>query len=193
MAKFKYKYGVMNSGKSQELLRVVYNYQEKGQNVLVLTSPTDDRFGIGVVKTRSGNKTDAFALNTIGELYNIIQSDTYLQLNPACVLIDEVQFFNKELINEIKRYFVIENNIPVIAYGLRSTFNGDLFEGSSACFAIADDVSEIETVCTYCNKKAVMNLLLKEVANKEANGDILIGDEAYKPVCYKHWLTEGDN
>lgn len=187
MAKFRFKYGTMKSGKTQELLRTAYNYNLKNEKVLILTSGHDTRNGVGKVTSRTGESLDAYPITTVEDLLRLYTDEEL----PVCVLIDEVQFFEPTLIKAIKSFYVSQKNIPVIAYGLRSNYLGKLFDGSSECFALAEEVDEIETVCSRCNKKATMNSLIslsESDLNGTTSGGFLIGDGNYEPTCYDHWL-----
>lgn len=183
MAKMKFRYGTMKSGKSQELIRVHYNYKFKNQETLNLTSAIDDRHGVGLITTRAGGEIEAYPVHTIEDLRKFIDVlDRY-----QCVLIDEVQFMSKEMIEFIKNEFVIKRETAVIAYGLKSDFQNNLFEGTQACFVHAEDIKEIETVCQYCDKKAIMNLRLNNGVKAKDGDQIMIGDEEYIQVCNEHW------
>ena len=190
MAKFKYKHAVMSAGKSQELARVHYNYKIKNQKVVVLVPTTDNRSGVGYVTARSGEKISAIAVNP-GEMKSFLKKDfPLLGTDIVCVLIDEAQFFEKEDIVALKETLVVKSNIPVIAYGLKVDFRGDLFEGSAACLAVAEEIIEIETVCAYCNSKAIMNLRFFNGKPTRKGEQVLIGDNEYRQVCHKHHLDE---
>lgn len=189
MAKFKFKHAVMKAGKSQELARVHYNYKIKGEKVLVITPTTDNRNGVGSVSARSGEKLKANSVNP-GELKSWLTNYFKTSQNIACILSDETQFFTKEDIHALKEMAVIERNIPVIAYGLKSDFQRNLFEGSSAAMVVAETIEEIETVCAFCNKKAIMNMRFKNGKPVHQGEQIMIGDEEYRPVCHYHHMQE---
>lgn len=186
MAKFKFKHSVMSAGKSQELARVHFNYRKRGQDVLVLVPSTDNRHGVGFVTARSGEKIEAVAVDP-GSVKEWLEE--YLaDHKPACILIDETQFFKRQDIFAIKELAVIERNIPVIAYGLRSDFQANLFEGTAAAFVVAEEIIEIETICSFCNKRAIMNLRMCNGKPVRHGEQILIGDSEYKEVCHYHYL-----
>lgn len=189
MAKFKFKHAVMSAGKSQELARVNYNYKIKGEEVLIIVPSTDNRFGIGVVTSRSGEILPAISIQP-GEMRNWLNEnlDNYESL--CCILIDESQFFKKDDIFALKEMAVVERNIPVIAYGLKVDFRGDLFEGSAACLAVSEEIIEIETVCAFCNSKAILNLRFHNGKPVREGEQILIGDNEYKQVCHYHYLQD---
>lgn len=185
MAKFKFKYGVMNSGKSQELIRVWYNYTTQGRKVLVLAPAVDDRYGVGKVTTRAGESITATTLsdNFYKEINNLNLEDI------ECVLIDEVQFLSFETIEYIKHHFVLGKGIPVLAYGLLKDFQNNIFVGSQACLIMAEEIEEIETICHYCVKKATMNKRIDRNGNKVAGGAQVVvgGNDSYVQCCHEHW------
>lgn len=185
MAKFKFKYGVMNSGKSQELIRVWYNYTTQGRKVLVLTPAVDDRYGVGKVTTRAGESISAAALSD--NFYDEIKQ-AYVE-GIECVLVDEVQFLSKEAVEYLKHFFVLGKGIPVLAYGLLKDFQNNLFEGSQACLIVAEELEEIETICHYCTKKATMNKRINENGDKVADGEQVLvgGNDSYVQCCHEHW------
>ena len=190
MAKFKFKHAVMSAGKSQELARVNFNYKIKNQPVLILTPTTDNRSGQGVVAARSGERILSTALEP-GEVRDWFEKNLEsLAFKPVCILIDESQFFTKDDIFAIKEIAVIKNGIPVFAYGLKSDFKGDLFPGSAACLAVAEEIIEIETVCAFCNKKAILNLRFNNGKPIRTGEQVMIGDNEYKQVCHAHYMRD---
>ena len=190
MAKFKFKHAVMSAGKSQELARVNFNYKIKNQPVLVITPTTDNRSGTGVVAARSGERIQSTALEpgTVRDWFE--KNLENLVFKPVCILMDESQFFTKDDIFAIKEIAVIKNGIPVIAYGLKSDFKGDLFPGSAACLAVAEEIIEIETVCAFCNKKAILNLRFNNGKPIRTGEQVMIGDNEYKQVCHAHYMRD---
>lgn len=187
MAKFKFKHAVMSAGKSQELARVNYNYKIKGEEVLTIVPTTDNRFGVGVVTSRSGEVIPAISIQP-GTMKTWLEENLNKHKNICCILIDETQFFKKEDIFALKEMAVVERNIPVIAYGLKVDFRGDLFEGSAACLSVSEEIIEIETVCAFCNSKAILNLRFHNGKPTREGEQILIGDNEYKQVCHFHYL-----
>lgn len=188
MAKFKFKHAVMSAGKSQELARVRYNYLIKGEDVLVLVPTLDTRAGTGYVYARSGEKFKAEAVD-VGTLENWLTNYFETERNIACILLDEVQFFSREDIFALKN-IVLEKDIPVIAYGLKTDFQNNLFEGSAACLVVAEETIEIETVCSFCNKRAIMNLRISDGKPVREGEQVLIGDDEYLQVCHYHYLQD---
>lgn len=189
MAKFKFKHAVMTAGKSQELARVHYNYKIKNQKVLVLVPSTDNRAGVGTVAARSGEKIPATPVIP-GQMRNWLIDNYEILKSYDCVLTDETQFFKKDDIFALKEIAVINLNVPVIAYGLKSDFQANLFEGSSACLSVAEEIIEIETVCSFCNKKAIMNMRFNNGKPIKVGEQVLIGDDEYRQVCHYHYLQE---
>lgn len=197
MANFKFKHAVMSAGKSRELARIHYTYKQKNQYVVVIVPSTDNRNGEGFVTARSGEQIRAFSVNPgdmrrwfgiflkgMDELYGENQKID-------CILIDEVQFFTQDDLFAIKELACLENNIPVIAFGLKSDFKNEMFEGSSAAMIVAEYIEEIETICAFCNEKAIMNLRFQDNNPIREGEQIQIGDEEYRPVCHKHYLDDG--
>lgn len=187
MAKFRFKYGVMTAGKSQELLRTHYNYKNKQQEVLLLVPSYEEKNGVGIVHSRAGGLLEAHSVIP-GKLNEWLKSHFAEKRDYVCVLIDETQFFTREDIFSLKEEIVIKQDIPVIAYGLKTDFQNNLFEGSQAAFIVAEEIDEIETVCAFCNKRAIMNLRFNEGIPVKEGVQVLIGQEEYRPVCHEHFL-----
>ncbi|MEW9702127.1 thymidine kinase [Paenibacillus sp. SI8] len=184
MAKLYFRYGTMNSGKSIEVLRVAHNYEEQGKKVLLLTPVVDTRFGAGKVASRIGMQKSAIVVDENLDMIELAHTE-----QPNCILVDEAQFLNKEQVAQL--IDIVDNlNIPVIAYGLRADFMGELFEGSTALIAVADTIEEIKTVCWYCDKKAIMNMRCKDGEPIFHGEQIQIGgNESYVPVCRKCYAS----
>ena len=156
MAKLYFRYGSMNCGKTTNLLQVAHNYEERGMNVLIL-KPSIDTKGNNKIVSRLGveRKVDML-INEYDDIFVCVNK--YLMDNNkkvSCILVDEVQFLNKEQINDLMD-IVVEWNIPVICYGLRTDFKMDGFEGSSRLMEIAHDIEELKNICE-CGKKAIFN------------------------------------
>lgn len=185
MAKLYFRYGTMNSGKSIEVLRVAHNYEEQGKKVLLLTSVMDDRFGVGKVASRIGMQKGAIVVDEHLDMVALARTE-----RPNCILVDEAQFLNRDQVSQLIEV-VDELDIPVIAYGLRADFMGQLFEGSNALLAVADTIEEIKTVCWYCDKKAIMNMRCKDGVPIFHGEQIQIGgNESYVPVCRKCYASK---
>ncbi|WP_409344121.1 thymidine kinase [Paenibacillus sp. MBLB4367] len=180
MAKLYFRYGTMNCGKSIEVLRTAHNYEEQGKKALLFTPAVDDRTAGGVVASRIGLTKQAIVVDETTDLFAIAEAE-----RPDCILIDEAQFLNVEQVDKLTD-IVDLLDIPVIAYGLRADFLGNLFEGSARLLAIADKMEEIKTICWYCSRKAVMNMRLKDGVPIFAGEQIQIGgNESYLSVCRK--------
>jgi thymidine kinase len=185
LAKLYFRYGTMNSGKSIEVLRVAHNYEEQGKKVLLFTPSIDDRFGTGMVKSRIGMQKEAIVVDEHVNMRVVAEAE-----RPNCVLVDEAQFLQPYQVGQLID-IVDELDIPVMAYGLRADFQGQLFPGSSQLLAVADTIEEIKTVCWYCDKKAIMNMRCKDGKPIFHGEQIQIGgNESYIPVCRKCYASK---
>jgi len=186
MAKLYFYYSTMNAGKSTVLLQSSYNYRERGMNTLVLTPEVDTRFGEGKVTSRIGLEADALSFSHLDNLYEIARR-AHEEDAVHCVLVDEAQFLTHRQVRQLSDV-ADRLDIPVLAYGLRTDFQGNLFEGSMQLLAWADDLSEIKTIC-HCGRKATMVLRLDEHGNPVHGGDQVEvgGNERYTSVCRKHF------
>ena len=185
MAKLYFRYSAMNAGKTTQLVQVKYNYQERGQNVLVLKPSIDNRDGANKIRSRIGIECDAIILNSDTNLVTLVRN--YQEKDKIdCILIDEAQFLTKKQVLELCTV-VDDLNIPCMAYGLRSDFKGNLFPGSDALLALSDSIEELKTIC-WCGKKALMNTrLLNGKAVFEGEQVQIGGNESYISLCRKHW------
>lgn len=178
MAKLYFRYSSMNSGKSSGLIQAAYNYQERGMTALILTSALDTRYGVNKVASRVGLEMPATPLDqgtNIWELYNEIET------KPAAIFIDEAQFLTVHQVQSLAE--IVDNEgIPVLCYGLRSDFTGQLFPGSQELLAIADELEEIKSIC-HCGRKATMNARITNETTQVAIG----GNESYVSMCRKHF------
>jgi thymidine kinase len=153
MAKLYFYYSSMNAGKSTALLQSSYNYRERGMNTLVLTPHLDDRYGIGKVTSRIGLEANATSFRSDADLYELISARNDEEpLN--CVLLDEAQFLTKEQVFQLGEV-TDELDIPVLAYGIRTDFQGEPFPGSKYLLAWADNLKELKAIC-FCGNKATM-------------------------------------
>ncbi|QLE78727.1 thymidine kinase [Francisella sp. Scap27] len=191
MAKLYFRYSSMDAGKTLDLLKVAYNYEDRGRTPLILTSAVDKRAGPNKVKSRIGIDQDAYSLTAEDDIYSYVKS----QLKQGaidCILIDEIHFFTSKQIWQLSD-IVDDLNIPVICYGLRSNYLGQPFETAALLLAIADTLEEVKTIC-HCGKKASFNMMVQNgVAVKEGN-PIVVDDDSlkeidtkYVSVCRKHW------
>jgi thymidine kinase len=190
MAKLFFRYGTMGSGKSLDLLKVAYNYEENGMGVLLLTSKIDDRYGMDIVKSRTGIGKDAIGISKEENIYDIIDyKKNVMGANINCVLVDEVQFFTKQHIYQLVK--IVDNlDIPVICYGLRSDFRLEPFEASKYLMAVADELEELKTICSECGKKkANVNARFDDDGNIVKKGEKIEigGNDKYRPLCRKCW------
>jgi thymidine kinase len=176
----------MNAGKSTALLQSSYNYQERGMRTLVYTAEIDDRFGTGKVSSRIGLSSPAKLYNPQTCLLDEIRAEHAAQ--PIhCVLVDESQFLTRQQVHELSEV-VDELDIPVLCYGLRTDFRGELFIGSQYLLAWSDKLVELKTIC-FCGRKASMVLRLDQEGKPYAEGEQVVigGNERYVSVCRKHY------
>lgn len=182
MAKLYFKYGVMGSSKTAELLMTKFRYEEAEMKVLVLKPAIDTRDGKSIIRSRIGLETEVEVVNE--------QSLLNKDFKPYdVVLIDEAQFLSEREIDFLSRKTVSEN-VPVICYGLRTDFTGHFFSGSKRLFEVADSLTEIKTVC-WCGAKALFNARIDESGEMIADGEqICLGTTNYVPLCRKHFLLK---
>ena len=154
MAKLYFYYSAMNAGKTTTLLQSAYNYHERGMRTLIFTPRMDERVGTGVVASRIGLKADARGIGAGEDLLQIVRDDIVARGKLDCVLVDEAQFLDKAQVWQLSDVVDVLQ-IPVLAYGLRTDFRGELFTGSQALLALADNLIEIKTIC-HTGKKATM-------------------------------------
>ena len=160
MAKLYFYYSAMNAGKTTTLLQSAHNYRERGMRVAILTPRLDDRAGTGVVASRIGLRADAVAFERDDDLERRIRDDIAAHGKLDCVLVDEAQFLTRAQVWQLSEV-VDALRIPVLCYGLRTDFRGELFEGSQYLLAWADELSEIKTIC-HTGKKAIMTVRVNE-------------------------------
>ena len=186
MAQLYFRYGTMNSGKSIEILKVAYNYEEQGKPVVLLTSRLDDRDEVGYITSRIGMRRKA---NPIGNDTDIFDYNDDISPRPYCVLIDEAQFLTRANVYDLAR-IVDELDIPVMAFGLKNDFQNNLFEGSKYLLLLSDKIEEIKTICHYCSRKATMVLRMEDGEPVYEGVQVQIGGhESYISVCRKHWFN----
>ena len=185
MAQLYYRYSTMNAGKSIELIKVAYNYEERGKRVLALVPSVDDRYGIGVISSRIGVSREAIAIN---DDINIL--DLFMKENRKgkidCVLVDECQFLKKHHVQELIE-IVDSCEVPVLAYGLKNDFKNEIFEGSYYMLVYADKIEEIKTIC-WCGRKATMVARIVDGKFVKTGEQIVIGgNDMYISLCRKHY------
>ncbi len=180
LAKLYFRYGAMGSSKTANAIMVQYNYLERGQKALMFKPMLDKRDGAKFVASRCGLSCECDFFENIGD-YDVTQYD--------CVIVDEAQFLTKQQVQHLV-HIVDELGVPVVAYGLRTDFRGEFFEGSLWLMAWADTLEEIKTVC-WCGKKATYTTrIYNGKVIKEGEQILLGGNESYTALCRKHW-TEG--
>jgi thymidine kinase len=186
MAKLYFYYSSMNAGKSTALLQSSYNYRERGMNTLVLAPELDDRYGVGKVSSRIGLESEATSFGQDDDLLKIV-SDENTREPLHCVLIDEAQFLTKDQVFQLGEV-TDELNIPVLAYGLRTDFQGEPFEGSKYLLAWSDNLKELKAICD-CGTKATMVIRLDEEGNTVTQGSQVEigGNDRYISMCRKHF------
>lgn len=192
MAQLYFYYSAMNAGKSTALLQSSYNYHERGMRTLVYTAEIDNRFGSGRVSSRIGLSSPAKLYNNSTSLFSEINAEH--QIEPIhCVLVDESQFLTRDQVKALSD--VVDNlDIPVLCYGLRTDFRGELFIGSQYLLAWSDKLVELKTIC-HCGRKASMVLRLSESGKpfKEGAQVEIGGNERYVSVCRKHYYEALDS
>jgi thymidine kinase len=173
----------MNAGKTTSLLQTDHNYAERGMNTLLFTYALDTRYGPGVITSRIGLQKQAITFDASFDFFCYVKGAKSV----ACVLVDEAQFLTRKQVDQLADV-VDQFNIPVLAYGLRTDFQGNNFDGSQRLLAIADILIELKTVC-HCGKKATMNMRIDEQGNKITHGKQVEigGNEKYISVCRKHF------
>ena len=182
MAQLYFKYGAMGSSKTANALMARFNYEERGQQCLLVKPRIDQRDGERVVVSRIGLKHECIYFDELQQL-----SAMELQQN-ACIIVDEAQFLSREEVRWLAR-LVDELDIPVMCYGLRSDFKGDLFPGSYELLVMADKIEEVKTIC-WCGKKATFNARFDEDGKvlKEGEQVVLGANDTYIGLCRRHWM-----
>ena len=185
MAKLYFYYASMNAGKSTNLLQADFNYRERGMATMLWTAALDTRSG-GMIRSRIGLEADAHRYTPGTDLWSET-CDHHEATRLACVLVDEAQFLTAKQVWQCAR-LADEANIPVLCYGLRTDFRGDLFPGSAVLLGIADSLVELKGVC-HCGRKATMNLRVNErgVAVKAGAQTEVGGNERYVALCRRHF------
>jgi thymidine kinase len=185
MAKLYFYYASMNAGKSTNLLQADFNYRERGMRTMLFTAAVDDRFAAGTIASRIALSAPAtpFDLRTDLEACAL---DRHSAGPLACVLVDEAQFLSAQQVDQLARLADL-HDVPVLAYGLRTDFQGELFPGSARLLAIADALIEIKSVCV-CGRKATMNLRVDAGGTPVAHGrqTEIGGNDRYVALCRRH-------
>ncbi len=185
MAQLFYTYGTMNCGKTLQLLSVAHNYKELGMKPMLLTFSGDDRYSVGKITSRVGLSEDAVVFNNETCIPSLMHDEV-----PDVILVDEAQFLTISQVRELA-CIVDMMDIPVMCYGIKSDFRGELFEGSRELLTIADKLQELKTLC-HCGKKATMILRIGEDGKVSKSGSQVQigGNELYQSVCRKHFCEE---
>ena len=186
MAKLYFHYSTMNAGKSTLLLQASHNYREGGMATYLLTAQFDNRAGQGRIASRIGIGEAADTFAPADDMFSKI-SNRLAQGPVACVFVDEAQFLSKDQVWQLARA-VDDLKTPVMCYGLRVDFQGNLFPGSAALLAWADEMREVRTIC-HCGKKATMVIRRGPDGKALKTGEQVVigGNETYVSLCRKHW------
>lgn len=190
MAKLYFHYSAMNAGKSTLLLQASYNYRERGMSTMLFTAALDDRAGPGRIASRIGLDADAETFDATTDFLARVAAHNTASGPVHCVFLDEAQFLTEAQVWQLARV-ADRLGIPVMAYGLRTDFQGKLFPGSLALLAIADDLREVRTICR-CGRKASMVVRLDgegRVVREGAQVEIG-GNDRYISLCRRHWEEE---
>jgi len=188
MAKLYFYYSSMNAGKSTNLLQASFNYRERGMQTMLWTAAIDDRYRPGMVTSRIGLEAEASVFAAGTDLRAAVEARQ--REGPlACVLVDEAQFLTRDQVLALAG-LCDDLDIPVLAYGLRTDFQGELFEGSRYLLALADTLSEIKAVCE-CGRKATMNLRVDGAGRPVREGDQteIGGNDRYVALCRRHFMA----
>ena len=186
MAKLHFFYSTMNAGKSTSLLQSNHNYKENGLDTMIFLPNETSKLSKGQIVSRIGLKAKAIIANKDFNFLNFIKENR--SENLSCILIDEAQFLTKEQVRQLGQV-ADRLNYPVMCYGIRTDFRGELFEGSSELLALADNLIELKTICSLCNRKATM-VVRKDDSGKvvtEGSKVVVGGNDIYMPVCRKHY------
>jgi thymidine kinase len=185
MAKLYFRHGTVGSAKTLNLLAVAHNYRQQNKRVLLMKPSLDTRFGEATIRSRAGLDCEADLL---------LHADTHLDDDDFrglhCALVDEAQFVSPAVIDQLRR-ITLELEVPVICYGLRTDFRGQLFDGARRLFEMADSIEEVKTTCAFCNRKAIMNLKHSNgVATVDGPSIDLGAEEKYFPACYRCYIEQ---
>ncbi|WP_209424468.1 thymidine kinase [Pararhodobacter sp. SW119] len=191
MAKLHFHYSTMNAGKSTILLQAAHNYRERGMIPYLLTARLDRRAGMGRIASRIGIDEPADTFSPDDDLFNRV-AERQAEGPVACVFVDEAQFLTRDQVWQLARA-VDDLSVPVMCYGLRVDFRGELFPGSAALLALADEMREVRTIC-HCGRKATMVVRLGPDGEPAKDGaQVQIGgNETYVSLCRRHWRAAMD-
>ncbi|GLQ05516.1 thymidine kinase [Sneathiella chinensis] len=186
MAKLYFYYSTMNAGKSTTLLQSSFNYEERGMQTLLFTAALDDRYGVGKITSRIGLQATAQLFADDTDLLDSVKKE--LTSRPIdCVMVDEAQFLSRDQVFQLSEV-ADQLKIPVLAYGLRTDFQGNLFPGSQHLLAWADELRELKTIC-HCGSKATMVIRVDETGTpiREGAQKEIGGNDRYVALCRKHF------
>ena len=179
MAKLYFRYGAMGSSKTANAIMVKYNYWERGKNAILIKPSLDTRNGSRRIWSRCGLEDTCIAMEELD--MQKVENGEY-----DCLIVDEAQFLTREQVLELVDV-VDQKNVPVVAYGLRADFQGNLFEGSKWLMAWADTIEEVKTVC-WCGRKATCNARIADGRVVKTGEQIMLGgNESYVALCRRHW------
>lgn len=186
MSKLYFQYWAMWAWKSLELIKVAYNYQERWKNVLVFNSELDTRFQSNKVASRNWSSINSTQFNNNTSIINELEKQI---IKPDCILVDESQFLTSKQVEECA-IITINKEIPVICFGLKTDFLGNLFEWSKRLLELAQKIDEIKTIC-WCWKKATMNARIKNWKVVKIWNQIEIWEnDKYISLCLRHYLED---
>lgn len=186
MAKLHFFYSTMNAGKSTSLLQSNHNYKENGLDTIIFLPDETSKLSKGQIVSRIGLKAKAVIANKDFNFMNYVRE--HKSNNLSCILIDEAQFLSKDQVRQLGQ-IADRLNYPVMCYGIRTDFRGELFEGSAELLALADNLIELKTICSLCSRKATM-VVRKDNEGKvvtEGSKVVVGGNDIYAPVCRKHY------
>ena len=185
-----FKFGTMNSSKTANLLMLAHSYKNQNKKILLVKPSIDTRYNKDIIFSRAfkeGIKADLI----INEEDSKLSIDYSSLSTLSCILIDEAQFLSRNIILDLKN---ISTFVPVICYGLRTDYKGNLFEGSKALFELADDIEQIKSICSFCDNIAIINSKFyiskegKKVFIYEGSDNVDLGNEdKYQAVCWSCW------
>ncbi|MEL6919942.1 MAG: thymidine kinase [Pseudomonadota bacterium] len=189
MAKLYFHYSTMNAGKSTMLLQASHNYRERQMNTLLFTAKLDDRAGVGRIASRIGLGEEALTFVAHDDLRAMTLAN-HANQRIHCVFVDEAQFLSEDQVWQLAR-LADRDGVPVMAYGLRTDFQGKLFPGSEVLLAIADELREVRTICR-CGRRANMVVRVGEDGKVVRDGDQIAigGNDRYVSLCRRHWEEE---
>lgn len=188
MAQLYFYYSAMNAGKSTSLLQSAHNYREQGMQVMLFTAAIDDRVAKGVIASRIGLKAEAELFDDGFDFFPLIAEQQ--QQSPLhCIFVDEAQFLSREQVDQLAKVVDLLN-IPVLCYGIRSDFQGELFPGSARLLTVADKLSELKAVC-HCGRKATMVVRRDGAGNPVHEGAQVVigGNDSYESMCRHHYFA----